>query len=326
MTKNKNKKNTRKPRNKQNGVTGQPTKNQRTNAMTSSLVGKHGRVVGLTNPFSEQAKGARIPDDDSAFSVPFQLRTTVHLTTVVDQASITVQANPNALYKQGATYSGTTISTWGNYAASSDFAAVSAEFTKYRIVSFGVRFFNTAAPLYQSGTLRAVVVTTPAENGIDVNGGMWNSVTNESVAGTDLHWIAKPAGVDWKEYTALSTNADWDSLTVLFVGLPTASSFPSTVACEIVMNMEMLTTTGSVVSVMAKPGALSDPTVLQATSHVHAKHKGVHNSGPSMMQQLGNLAKNALIDIASAAMPMAGAAARRVFGGQSSSSYPMIVD
>jgi len=294
------------------------------NRVPPSLETKHGAVTGLTNPFSSQARGARIPDDDSAFSTTFQLRTLVNLTTIGNQAAIAINPNPSGIFKQATAHVGNTVTTWGALQPPADIAAFNANFSRYRIVSYGVRFYSTVAPLNMSGEYRAVVMQALATDGIVIDGNMWNSVVNDTASGLDLHYIAKPSGVDWKEYTALGNDADYDTLAVLFNGLPPAGTYPSSISCEIVMNLEVLTVTASAMSVMAKPGSTHDPLVLQAASRVHAKHKGIQKSGSSFFQRLGGFAKDALLDIAASAVPFAGGAARRIFGG--SPSYPMIVD
>jgi len=288
--------------------------------------GKHAKVCALTNPFCQSAKGARVPDDDSAFSTSFQLRTTVNLSTIGTQASISVRADPSELYRQGATYTGTTVDTWGSYNAFADYTDFAAQFDKYRIVSFGVRFYPTVAPTNQAGEYRAVTTADFAGNGIDVNGGLWNSVATSSVAGLDLHYIARPTGVDWKKYVDVSSLSDWDSLTVLFSGLPAAASVPSAVACEIIMNVEVLAKSASVVSALTKPGEDHDPIALGASSKVHAAHTGTHTSGTTMFRKLANFATRALGDVASAYMPMAGSAIRNMLLPPSRPNYPMIVD
>lgn len=281
----------------------------------------------MVNPFSDQAKGARIPDDDSAFSTSFQLRTTVHLTTLTgNTAAITIQANPSALYRQVATFTGTVINTWGALAPATDYTAFTTQFSKYRVVSMGARFYSTAAPLNQSGQYRAVVTGALTGNGVDINGGLWSAVANDAVNGLDLHWVSKPSGVDWKQYKLNNATHDYDSLTVLFTGLPDAATVPQAIACEIIMNVEVITENNSVVSAMTKPGAKPDRMALDAAAHVHSRHKGVHASKPSMFSQLANMAKGALLDVASSAMPVAGNALKRMLGVSSYPQYPMIVD
>jgi len=306
--------------------TGAPTGKQRV-MLGSQNVARMGKLCALTNPFCDAAKGARIPDDDAAFSTAFQFRTTVHLTTIGTQASITIAPNPGILYKQGATYSGNEITTFGSFAAASDYTTAAAQFSQYRIVSLGARFFNTTSPLNQSGTYRAVTTSANSSNGIVVDGGMWNSVANATVTDLDLHWISKPVGVGWKEYRVMNDTADYDFLTVIFNGLPNAATVGSAVACEIILNVEVIAAQNTVVSALTTPGEAHDQTVISAASRVHSSHGGVHSSSPSLFQKLAGFATRALTDVAATYMPVAGNALKQLLlPSQPSTRYPMIVD
>jgi len=284
---------------------GLPTRRQRSTLGALSK-GEIQAVTGMVDPFSESARGARIADDDSAFSTSFQLRTTVHLTTLGTTASISVIPNPSALYRQGATYSGTVISTFGSHAPATDYAQFSANFDRYRVVSWGVRFYCTAAPTNQSGSVRAVVAAQPVQAGVDINGGLWNAVVNESVAGLDLHYVSRPTGVNWKDYIAVNAEADYDTVCAAFFGLPDASTVPTAVAAEIIMNLECVTDNQSVISAITKPGEPSNPRVMAAASHAHSNHKGLHNSASTWGWQVGNLVMGGLRYAARRMLPVVG--------------------
>lgn len=296
----------------------------------SESIGRvHRTLVGITNPFSDASRGSRIPDDDAAPSIPITMKAAVSFNPTQgpngDQIAVLVQPGLDLTYRQSATFNAlkdTEVATWDVWQALGDAPAVIANAKQWRLVSMGVRFYSSAPPTAQGGVVR--VVTSPMNPGsnVDIAGGFWQSVDNFAISQSDVHVVLKPQGTTWKEYNETNVIADYDKVIFLVQG---ASSVHK-VHVEITMNMEILPLIGSITGSLAKPGEPSNPHVLQAASRVHSGHDGIHKSAPSMFSKLGSLAKNALIDVASSAIPFVGNALGNYFKRPSASSYPMIVD
>jgi len=272
------------------------------------------KVEALTNPFHDAARGTRIPDDDSAPSVPVTLRSTFTVgTSAAGETAFTIAPVIIDCFRSASTMSGPTVTTWGSGFAMNDYAATAAAFSKYRIVSLGVRVFPITRPTEQGGAIR--IITTPEKlpNGVILDGGFWETVNNVAVSQADVHWIAKPQGTTWKEYVDIdSLAANYNNLAVLIYGAQ--GSVTNAFSVEVTFNLECLVELGSVVGSLAKPGRASDPKLLQTASVVHSKHHGVHTDGaPSMFQRLGSFAREALLDVASSAIPFIGSSVANMF-------------
>jgi len=312
----------KKPANYRYGV---PTRNGRGSVDGRRANRDATHVHSLTDPFCDAARGSRIPDDDSAPSVPVTLKTVFTLgTDATGSAALKIRPQPSSTMAPASAISGTTVTTWGPHTAMTDYTALAASFSQYRMVSYGVRIYPIVAPTAQSGTLRVITMPENSPTGVNLGGGMWEAVTSVALSEADVHWVGKPQGTTWKEYIPIANVSDFSHLDILLQGGPASTS---TYVVEITMNMECLVVIGSIVSAVAKPGAPSNPRVLEAASKVHSKHNGHHTDGrPSMLSKMWGLAKGAILDVASQAIPYVGGSIARALGGRQRSSYPAIMD
>jgi hypothetical protein len=246
-----------------------------------------------------------------------------------DSIAIAVQPGLDATWRQSATIDpivDTQVNTFDPWQPLVDASNVIANTKQWRLVSMGVRFYSSAPPTAQSGVVR--VVTSPMNATtlpVNLAGGFWQSVDNFAISQSDVHVVLRPQGTTWKEYVETNTLADYDKCMFLVQGADPAYK----VHVEITMNIEILPLIGSITGALAKPGEPSHPQVLQAASRVHAKHDGIHKSSSSLFSTLGNLAKNALIDVASSAIPFVGNTIGNYFrpqGGLMRTRYPRIHD
>jgi hypothetical protein len=222
-----------------------------------------------------------------------------------DSIAIGIQPGLDKTWRQSSAINATTdtiVDSWDPFQALGDSATVIANVKQWRLVSMGVRFYSSAPPTDQGGVVR--VVTTPMNAGapVDLAGGMWQSVDNFAISQSDVHVVLRPQGSTWKEYVETTDLADYDKVMFLVQG----ASSGHKVHVEITMNLEVLPLIGSITGSLAQPAEPHHPQVLQAASRVHSGHDGIHKSSPSLFSTLGNLAKNALIDVASSAIPFVG--------------------
>lgn len=273
---------------------GRATKNQRNTIQYgahSATDVKH--VCALADPFSDCAKGAKLPDSDNTPSIAMQIR---DHTTIGSDASgrggCVVRPNPSAAFTAAASLSGSEVLTWSADAGLTDYTAIAAGSSKYRLVSWGVRVFSELAPTNQSGAIR--FITTPNNN----TGGAFTYASSffEEVkmfpTSTDpVYWTSKQVGNKYLEYIDLTDRADWEQLTLVAYGLPasTANCF----VVEVVYNFEIQPSLGQLTGSLATPAADHKPHVMQAAGTLLKKHAGavVKRHAPGL---LANLARGAL--------------------------------
>jgi hypothetical protein len=235
-------------------------------------------VEGLSDPFSDAAKGCKIPDDDSSKSFTLQIRDIAGISSDSNgRGAMTVRPNltyafmgPNAA--SAANMSATAIVTYDTPVAITDLSAVTAAADQYRIVSWGIRVYSQLAPTAQSGQFR--IITTPElpANGFVYNSSFFEEIKVYPTTEDSVHWISKPLGNGWKEYKSLSSVMDWEYVTVVATGLPASTTDCFTI--ELVLNLEMQPNLGSISGAMSTDAAKHKPHVLAAAGEVLKKHGG----------------------------------------------------
>lgn len=302
MTKN-NKKSGKKSANLRYSV---PTKHTRGGLTAGKKIVAHQseKVCALTNPFCPAARGTKIPDDDSAPSIPASFYSTFEVVTDANgDAAFSVGPSLNNHFRVASSVTGTTP-TWGAYSQIKDWGSVVNAFDQVRIVSMGVRVYSVAAPTSQSGYCRIITTPESLSSGVNLDGGLWDSVETYPVSELDAHVILKPQGVEWKVYAPLANDLNYNYVNGIIKGGPaSATAF----IVETVMHLECLVNVGSVVGSLSTPGRDSDTHLLAAASRVHGSHKGTHNgSTESVGAKIMSFAKNALLDVAASAIPFIG--------------------
>jgi hypothetical protein len=283
------------------------------------------QVCALTNPFCPAARGAKIPDDDSAPSIPATFVSTFEvMSNGAGDAGFEIDPSMSEVFRTASTISGTDISAWNSFAAIKDYTAAAASFDQVRIVSMGVRIYSVAKPTEQQGYIRVVTLPERPGTALNVDGGLWDAVETYPISELDCHVVMKPQGNEWKTYHPVSSqNLDYNKVIAIAKAIQ-----PSTLAfiVEITMNCECVTQYGSITGGLATGAATSNPHALSAASATHSRHKGIHNgSTTSVMSKLGGFAKSALLDVAASAIPFIGNSVANMFRPKQS-RYPMIVD
>lgn len=320
-----------------------PTKNVK--GSVSTLPTKvHQNASALGDPFSPNARGSKIPDSNSARSVPMSLRSR-HTIGVDGSGNAGSYITPGlADHSCGpSAISSNSMDIAAKVTASdiSDFAAINGGAEQYRIVSWGVRVYPLANPTEQKGEI--TVVTLPDESdkyygaNIAFSGSLFEEIQRYPLAGADVHWISKPKGTGWQTYTAVADSFPaYDNVLIAVSG-----ATPTTVlVVESFFNIEAQPSLLSISNLVSTPAADHHPTALAAGVNVHNKHRGSHNqSTQSLSSKLFGFLGNALADVASAAIPYVGNAVgsvarmgiQRLTGGRqrllhNTAQYPMIVD
>lgn len=319
----KSKKRGTKGRRRVNNTMGVPSSNPRSGLTSQALGGHHKTVVGLTNPFSEAAKGARIPDDDSARSFTAQIKQYHTMTTDSNGEGFTYW-QPQADRWNGKSFDVSSGVLWGTPTdlENPDYLAYTNSTEALRIVSWGVRIVSILPGLTSQGTVRLVTMNEPPVAAQAVNGNLYEDIKLLPITDLEAHWVSKPVGVDWKAYQPTAIRGKWNSLGIYIDGAPISAA---ALTLEIVYNVEVIPQFGSITASVAKPGLPSNPQHLAAASRVHASHSGVHGKRPSLMSTFSSLAMGALRDVAAQSIPFVGGAISRLIGKIGGQRQPQMI-
>lgn len=236
---------------------------------------------GLCDPFSPDARGAKIPDDNGSKSVAISLLGRHTLTAdAAGRAASLVNPSLREHSWGPATFTATTVTlaSMATATAISDYTAFSTAVDEYRVVSWGVRIYSTDAPLNQAGEI--AVITLPEEpptySGATVadTGSLFENISRFPVAGANVHWISKPVGVAWKEYRNVNLYPSYESVLLVVRGAAAGQTF----TVETFINVEAQPKLASLTAVISTKAADHHPTALAAGVNVHNKHRGAHNA------------------------------------------------
>jgi hypothetical protein len=275
----------RKGNNKRNGKrtgpkviqykTGKPTPRPRGSVGFATGQQDLAQVHSITNPFCDEARGAKVPDDDSTKSIPVSIWDVQSYPSIGTRFGVAIQpALLNNTYL-ALTMDGTKILTWQAGANITDYNALTAGIQAFRIVSWGVRVYSTLPPTQQSGYYRFITVPESAfATPFTYASSLFEEVKAYPLTDTTVHWISKPIGTTWKEYKAYNTTMDWERLVVVADGLP--SSVAGAITVEVVFNIEAQPNLGSITGALSTQALPHKPHVLSAAAQTLAKHAGSH--------------------------------------------------
>lgn len=252
---------------------GQPTKSNRGSVGWASSAGDLEQVHSIANPFSSAARGSKLPDTDSSKSVAVSIvsRTQVSTIGAGGHWAAKITSNPQSSIAEATTITGAIITTFGAAASIPDYTAMSTQFSKKRLVSWGVKVFPTVAPTAQSGQFQMITDPTIA-NGINTSSSFHEENLSYPNSEATVQWISKPIGNQYLEYTAFNVYDDWDQLCIFANGLSTING--PTHIIEVFYNYECQVSFGQLAAAIATPAAESKPHVLAAVAHVHKQAAG----------------------------------------------------
>jgi len=282
----------------------------------------------MVNPFCAEAKGARLPDDDSSNSVGFQIREVITAATNAQgMANKVIKPNPTfsfGSYPGGVGDTGFDFSNGGafsGYTAVADATSLQSNFSAYRLVSWGVKIMSTGPALTKSGVIR--VITSSEKNFEDgvtknYNGSLFESVVDFPADTEPIYWIAKPIGVAAREYVGApgsTASCSFNSVIILMNG---TASVTNALTFEIIYNIEAIVDLKNALSIVARPSEPHRPLAIQAAHHIHSTQPHTHKES-SVMSTLKNGAISVLSYLANRTVPLLGdmavGALRRLAGG-----------
>jgi len=284
----------------------------------TAVAGDHAHTVAISNPFSEQAVGAKLPDENSTKSVAVTIRDTFTMATDANgRADCAVGPNVAlATYTHAATSGSAGVNTWAAGQTLTDVAAYQAAFDKFRIVGWGLKVTNLEPPTTQSGYFRIITCPeSPTSTAPFVtNGGLHEDIKIFPGSEMDIHWISKSQGAEFKDYVPWTgaTVPSWDHCHIRYEGGPASKA--AAVLVQVVYHLECQIELGSVSATMATAAAPHKPHVMTAAANTLAKHGGAH-AGVSFGGIISRFAKSALMGAVNHFLP-----------GFSRPSYPAIMN
>lgn len=302
---------------------GLPNPKPRNYISYATATGDMHAVHALTNPFSDHARGAKIPDADSSRSVAMQI---VDLNTFDADANgrlaVSFVGSMGGTVTAAATMNSTQVTAWSTTAALSDYTTLTGALDKYRIVSWGIRVYSTLAPTSRSGWFKVITLPERFATPFTYNSGFFEEVKAYPMTEDSVHWISKPIGSSWKEYSTFASTGflAWDNVIVVAAGLP--ASAVGALCVEVVYNIEAQPKLGSLTGSAATPAADYKPHVLTASAKTLARHGGSH-AGNAFGAVIASFAESALRSAANAVVPGLG---NVLSGLKGRNSVPMIVD
>jgi hypothetical protein len=242
------------------------------------------QVCSRVNPFCREALGAKIPDESAGYTVPFQSRFFIGLSSDVNGNGATyIQPYPASCYTVPLSIAvATGIVTWSAASNSPDYGALSGQFRDMRIVSWGVRSLATQAWTSAQGiTIISSVQTTPtADTAAAVAVGAMNNGTDVqtyALRDLDAAFIGKPTDHMWTAFQSVTTIGPEDTTSVpwsqylITIQQGTPSVVP--INLEIVVNLEGRAFTGNVtiMNQLATAPVRSNPPLAQIIDSVRQK-------------------------------------------------------
>lgn len=242
-------------------------------------------VCSQSDPFCVAAKGAKMFDRSMTPSVTFQVVQTGVLPTVGVTGNALLQvtaADCYQGYRTAATFSGSAVASWNARVVPSGSAWLTANVNKFRVVSFGVRYYATVSPMSASGV---ITIGTAQEtlSAPDPDNADWTEVARTPVSAAEGAWVGKPRDDDYSTYsvTSLASTTIPQYYTQLNLGVGGGPlGGPTTIlGFEIIWNLECVLNTGNASMHLATPAAPHIPQIEAAASRVTAITPS-HNPGP----------------------------------------------
>jgi len=277
------------------------------------------QVCSITDPFCPAAKGARFPDGTGGNSIAFQMRGVVNITTGTASGSSTGAAiyviAPGAYYGllNGASFSGSTWTMNGTYAAFTPNSLLANNAAKARVVSAGAIVRGTCSMSNAQGQ----VYMSEAPGTVTFSSGLTQcdfAYPNISVTalttGFEKSWISKPQGNIARQFQSVNANNSyfpgWTNLVVEVNGGPASIAC---VAIEYFINVEFQLQADNSLSQLAPKSTAASPVVIKANSDYQNKQPTIIAGGASVVEKtvasginsiatkFGDMALSALDDI-----------------------------
>lgn len=307
-------------------------------------------VCAITNPFCDESKGSRWPDDSSAHSVaiPVRYRAPIYVGASGNAAFLfTAQAiRPQAL----GTVVGNSVTGWTPNGIGA--AAIFYKSSGVRVVSGGIKFVSTLAPMTASGSVTFIELPPNSDSDPDTGSTPFADyvgldLTNQNRAtylttalrnDNAIYSLFRPQGSEARSFNSLVDmiddvgvaktydTFDWTSQVVYIQGAPPSSTVGFV---DYFLNVEVSFDVLSELSLFARPAPASNPSLIQA-SQALLRSPNVHVGDDSsvdnefMSRAMGYLKRGALSIANHGLLALENAASNYLSGGQYSAGATTI--
>lgn len=286
-------------------------------------------VCSNSNPFCQEANGAKLYDDNSSRSLTYQDRFLVTVTTDANGAAFIALGTGARTGSNVATVTAGLVSAWAGWTAGGFYNTLSSAAGSYRAVSSGFRFRTTQAWTSATGTL---IVTEHVDDPTTTTGyAGYNARLGPSaelfpLRDADVYFVAKPQGMAATSYQDIASTSPLP-FTIATIAITGASASTQVATIEVIVNYEWLPLIATAYATLSTPAAPSNPTVMQSRSLVLSKVPPIgryaNNHDSSWMSTAMGVIRRVLpIGVGMAFGPQAGMIANAAVGG----STPMIMD
>lgn len=271
-----------------------PKKKQR-QKKTVVLTGPRGNSGGdrflanYMNPWSE-VKGKKVPDSDASRSISLRARSysTIPKTSGSTVAAIKFIPRLDQMTFSGPTFTGTTpdfsfpITDWGSGSNITNYSSYTANFDRWRIVTWGIRITSIGPALNTQGIM--TISASTDDDGIGPYSPGAFALRKDIYAiqpGLDIVWVSRPLHNRAREYFAVNATTraesyNWEYPCVFLEGLDTDDN--TVLRYEVRMDLEFTPRSSTVMEQMASQAALENLPLLQRLNNAFNRMAGAYNS------------------------------------------------
>jgi len=232
-------------------------------------------VCARVDPFSAHSCCKQLDSSTTkCFSVKMTQR--IPLTTGSSSGKFALHIAPHiaSCYQTAATWTGDDVTTWSS--ATNLEGYNSTDFSKYRIVSAGVRFFSSSSATTSKG-LVGMAQTTGTQATFDTSSSLYQEVEVMSFYEADMTQSLKlPSAAGWVSYSDSSNGDGLPHMYVYGTGMDTSLAAGY---AEITFNLEVRPKDENFAARLAGPGGPSVPQLDAAISNVRAAMPAIVKGG-----------------------------------------------
>lgn len=235
-------------------------------------------VCSNVNPFCKAANGARqFAPGTSSNTLALQCRYSGVFNLPAGGAQvIEFEGRLRNTLRYSATFSGSEVATWNSWVDMPEYAELNALDAYYRVVSFGVHVYCSAASNESQGSV--VFLTSNSQNTVDYASDQYMDVSRRSLAGLDAYWISK-ADDDKSDFKDVGGNtiSPYQSLAV---GIYGGNASTTVASYEVVMNIEWYPRTLTIFYRMSRIRPQSNPQIEAAVANTSSFIENVYSYIP----------------------------------------------
>jgi hypothetical protein len=229
------------------------------------------QLMPYLNPW--MGKGTKWPDANAADSSTLTVTTYVYKTPASGYSVFRIYpGNLATLYYTSPT-GANPVTSWGGGLPCANYSNLTSSYVGYRVVSAGVNVRYVGNVMYNSGyiTARDSVVAAHTATSAPLSSSDYSSQLYLGPYKDGFTWVARRTGVEAEHYDPLNKTVDdnWTALSVWIQGCDNTT--PQSYIIEIVQNLELLPTPGTILAQSASPAAQQDLRLTTAVHNIQAR-------------------------------------------------------